>query len=84
MRQQLDQKSWDEYRDVVFDFVITVCDNAKEQCPFWPGQPIVAHWPSPDPAGFRGDDRESPSQKLFRNLSGFVKLARTDGETVPP
>jgi protein-tyrosine-phosphatase len=30
-------KSWTEYKDVVFDFVITVCDNARESCPIWPG-----------------------------------------------
>jgi arsenate reductase len=48
-------KSWDEYRGVKFDFVITVCDSAKESCPVWPGQPIVAHWGSPDPAAFAGE-----------------------------
>jgi arsenate reductase len=51
-------KSWDEYKDVVFDFVITVCDNAREACPIWPGQPIVAHWGSPDPAAFVGTEGE--------------------------
>ena len=44
-------KSWDEFKNVKFDFVITVCDNAKEACPIWPGQPVIAHWSSPDPAG---------------------------------
>jgi arsenate reductase (thioredoxin) len=52
-------KSWDEYKGYVFDFVITVCDNAKERCPFWPGQPIIAHWPSPDPADFVGTEEET-------------------------
>jgi len=48
-------KSWDEYRTVKFDFVITVCDRAKESCPVWPGQPVIAHWGSPDPAAAEGD-----------------------------
>ncbi|HET7536497.1 MAG TPA: arsenate reductase ArsC [Candidatus Didemnitutus sp.] len=49
-------KSWDEFKQVKFDFVITVCDNAKESCPIWPGQPVVAHWGSPDPAGAEGTE----------------------------
>ncbi len=49
-------KSWDEFKDVNFDFVITVCDNAKESCPIWPGKPVVAHWSSPDPAGVEGTE----------------------------
>jgi arsenate reductase len=51
-------KSTDEYRDMDFDFVITVCDNARESCPIWPGQPIVAHWGVPDPALAMGDETE--------------------------
>jgi arsenate reductase len=42
-------KSWDEFKDVEFDFVITVCDNARESCPYWPGQTIIAHCGVPDP-----------------------------------
>ncbi len=64
-------KSWDEYKDVKFDFVITVCDNAKEQCPFWPGQPIIAHWGSPDPAAFEGNDEET--EDYFRKVSMQIK-----------
>lgn len=54
-------KSWDEFMEngTKFDFVITVCDNAKESCPVWPGQPVIAHWSSPDPAAFEGSEAET-------------------------
>jgi arsenate reductase len=42
-------KSWEEFKDVAFDLVITVCDNARESCPIWPGRPAIAHWSSEDP-----------------------------------
>ena len=51
-------KSWDEYKEIKFDFVVTVCDNARESCPFWPGQPIIAHWSVPDPALATGTEVE--------------------------
>ena len=52
-------KSWDEFLTAgeTMDFVITVCDSAHESCPVFPGQPITAHWSSPDPAVFEGDDK---------------------------
>lgn len=51
-------KSFEEYDGVEFDFVITVCDNARESCPVWPGQPKVLHWSLPDPALAHGSDEE--------------------------
>ena len=51
-------KSWDEFRDVKFDFVITVCDHAREMCPIWPGVPVLAHWGSPDPAAVEGTEEQ--------------------------
>jgi arsenate reductase len=48
-------KSWEEFAGWHFDFVVTVCDKARESCPIWPGQPVVAHWGSEDPAEIQGD-----------------------------
>jgi protein-tyrosine-phosphatase len=60
-------KSWDEFKDVKFDFVITVCDHARESCPIFPGHPVTAHFGSPDPAAFEGTEEE---KKRF-----FVQVA---------
>lgn len=79
-------KSWSEFKDVHFDFVITVCDNARETCPVWPGQPVVAHWGSPDPATFEGSDEEKMrktlevAMQIQRRLSLFASLPFTELE----
>jgi arsenate reductase len=63
-------KSWEEFRDVKFDFVITVCDNARESCPVWPGQPVLAHWGSPDPAALEGTEKQR--QWLFVQVASQI------------
>ena len=77
---QARSKSWEEFKDVKFDFVVTVCDNARETCPLWPGQPIVAHWSSPDPAAVEGSDAEKylafkeVASQIHRRLQRFTSL----------
>jgi arsenate reductase len=72
----LRSKSWDEFTKPgapKFNFVFTVCDNAaKEVCPFWPGQPMTAHWGVPDPAAVQGTPEEIA--KVFRDA--FFMLDR--------
>jgi arsenate reductase (thioredoxin) len=58
----LRSKSWDEFAapgGPPLHFFFTVCDSAaKEVCPFWPGQPMTAHWGVPDPAAVTGTPEE--------------------------
>jgi protein-tyrosine-phosphatase len=77
-------KSWDEFGTSTapkLDFVFTVCDDAaKEECPHWPGQPMSAHWPIPDPVRFEGDDTQralafaDAYRMLFNRISIFTAL----------
>lgn len=77
---KLRSKSWDEFAAAgapKMDFVFTVCDSAAaEPCPFWPGQPMTAHWGVPDPAAVEGTDEEKRS--AFRSallvLSARINL----------
>ena len=76
----LRSKSWDEFAvpgSPPLDFVFTVCDNAAgEVCPYWPGQPMTAHWGVPDPAAVEGSDADqwAAFRGAFRLLEGRIKL----------
>jgi arsenate reductase len=75
----LRSKSWDEFAGPgapKLDFVFTVCDNAaREQCPYWPGQPMTAHWGIADPAAVKGTPEEIA--RAFRDA--FTVLDRRIG-----
>jgi arsenate reductase (thioredoxin) len=60
-----------EYRDIEFDFVITVCDNAKERCPYFPSKAKTFHYNFPDPAKAKGTDEQVMQQ--FRDVRNMIK-----------
>jgi arsenate reductase len=76
----LRSKSWNEFaREGApkLDFIFTVCDNAAgEACPFWPGQPMTAHWGVPDPAAAEGSPAEIALsfKDAYRMLSRRIEL----------
>jgi len=71
----LRSKSWDKFAAPgapVMDFVLTVCDQAAgEQCPYWPGQPMSAHWGIPDPAAVIGTEEEK--RRAFRDAATVLR-----------
>lgn len=76
----LRSKSWDEFAAPAgppLDFVFTVCDNAAgEVCPYWPGQPMTAHWGVADPAAVEGTDTDKwvAFREAFRVLENRIKI----------
>ena len=76
----LRSKSWDEFARrgaPQMDFVFTVCDSAAaESCPYWPGQPVTAHWGVADPAAVLGsdEDKRRAFRRAFGELSTRVNL----------
>lgn len=77
-------KNWDEFAAPdapKMDFVFTVCDDAAaEECPYWPGQPMTAHWGMADPAAATGTDAEkavafaATYASLVRRIQAFCAL----------
>lgn len=64
-----------EYYEIKFDFVITVCDHAKEKCPYFPSEAIKTHHNFPDPAKAQGTPEEIMSQfvTVREQIKAFCK-----------
>ncbi|HNP31961.1 MAG TPA: arsenate reductase ArsC [Flavobacterium sp.] len=60
-----------DYFDIDFDYVITVCDNAKENCPFIPSKAEKFHHNFPDPAKAKGSDAEIMEE--FKKVRDMIK-----------
>ena len=78
-------QSWDEFSDMHFDLVITVCDDAAgEACPIYLSSAPKVHWGVEDPAKFKGseEDIENEFQRIFSILAkrthAMVDIYRTD------
>jgi arsenate reductase len=72
-------KSVDEFTGRQFDYVLTVCDNANESCPIFPGQTARIHHSFDDPAEVKGSEEERLAvfrrvrDELRRYLRGFLR-----------
>lgn len=72
-------KCLDEFLATPFDYVITVCDNANESCPVFPGEATRIHWSFDDPAAATGSDKEILAEfgrirdEIREKLATFVK-----------
>jgi arsenate reductase (thioredoxin) len=64
-------KSVDEFAGQEFDYVITVCDNANERCPVFPGKTTRIHWSFDDPAAAQGDEAERLA--VFRRVRDEIR-----------
>ena len=68
-------KSVDEFRGVPFEYVITVCDHAKESCPVFPAHSKRLHWPFEDPAAVQGSDEDRKA--AFRRIRDQIHTRLT-------
>lgn len=83
IRHESRSKPVDEFRDVAFDLVVTVCDSAAEECPLWLGKGKRVHIGFPDPAKATGTDeevmnvfravRDAIEQRILKTLGDYTK-----------
>ena len=64
-------KQADEFRDIDFDLVVTVCDSAAEECPVWLGQGKRVHHSFPDPA--KAEGTEEANMTVFRTVRDDIE-----------
>ena len=74
-------KSIEEFIGQPLDFVITVCDNAKESCPVFPGHTRRMHWPFQDPAAVQGteDERLGAFRRVRDQIHGRIMVFLGEG-----
>lgn len=65
----------DDYRNIEFDYVITVCDHARESCPWYPSKAKKLHYNFPDPAKVRGSEEEimNAFRKVREEVKGYTR-----------
>jgi arsenate reductase len=79
-------KSVDEFTDKEFDYVITVCDNAREHCPVFPGAAQRIHWSFDDPAAALGDEAARLAEfrrvrdEIRERLKGLISQDAAQGD----
>jgi len=68
-------KSVEEFAGETFDYVVTVCDQARESCPFFPGAKEYIHKSFPDPSSFQGSEREKLefTRKVRDEIKAFIE-----------
>ncbi|NWF96355.1 MAG: arsenate reductase ArsC [Candidatus Thorarchaeota archaeon] len=74
---RLHTKTVDRFTSLPFDLVVTVCDRAKQTCPFFPGAKMTLHWSLEDPAAFEGTESEVLNR--FRSIRDEI-VARIKSE----
>jgi arsenate reductase (thioredoxin) len=72
-----ESKTLDRYLEESFDYVITVCDEANEACPFFPGAANRLHWSFEDPSRVGGSEEERLA--LFRSVRDRIRERIEDG-----
>lgn len=73
----------DEYTDMALDYVITVCDNAREQCPYFPSTAQKIHHSFTDPSHAPGDDRLGQFRAVRDEIKAYSQEFIEEYLTVP-